>query len=261
MKNKNTLIVNHLKSILKSKWVKALSVLCTANESFSGTQYQTVLAFIHVKDPLFEKLLNILAVSSNFWFYHTFFVTVQRRGHITVLFFGTMFCWHTETRANYWQKQRSQSPDFHGSCNGSKKYINYKAHRSLITARSLRQLSLSCCTAKTLNPCSVVSLWIMPALLCLPPSLCLLLFLLFLPCEHWCTGTDEWGSSTPELKLSAPRSCTLERRKAGLHIICFIFYFCFITRGTCRRVCSVVFFMHCYISFPPMHTSQEQLWF
>lgn len=33
-------------------------------------------------------------------------------------------------------------------------------------------------------------------------------------------------SCAPELRLSTPQSCTLERRKAGLHIICLIFYFC-----------------------------------
>lgn len=69
-------------------------------------------------------------------------------------------------------EQRSQSPDF----NGSKQHCKCNAHRSLVTAHCLRHLRLSCCTEKTLNPCSIVGLWITPTLLCLPPSLSLLLF-------------------------------------------------------------------------------------
>lgn len=37
--------------------------------------------------------------------------------------------------------------------------------------------------------------------------------------------------SRAALLLSAPQSCTLERRKAGLHITCFIFYFCYRQRN------------------------------
>lgn len=94
----------------------------------------------------------------------------------------------------------------------------------------------------------------------LPPTILLLTpsFLLFLPCEHQRSGTDEWGDSTLELRLSTPQSCTLESKNAGLHIICFIFYFCCCQRNMHKG-------LNCLNSSSPvLHIGKEQLcsnWF
>lgn len=96
----------------------------------------------------------------------------------------------------------------------------YKAHRGLVTAQ--RQLCLSYYTAKTLNPQSTDSLWIISASSASPS---IHSFLIFLPCEHQSSGTNEWWSGSPELRLSAPQSCTPERRKSrtSYHMLHFLF--------------------------------------
>lgn len=168
-----------------------------------------------------------------------------------------MFFWHNKTRVQYVQEQRSQSPESHGSSVSS---INHTgglltAHRTTDNCVCLSILQ------KHKIPEVLGRLWIIPALLCLPPSLRSILLPPLPPLwtsEVWHTRSREQRSRAAHWALRNPAPWRGEKQD-------FISYASFsisaIARGICRRVSSVVFLMRCYTSSPLMHTSQEQLCF
>lgn len=138
-------------------------------------------------------------------------------------------CWYKKSSKLSASPKKSQVSYFHGSWSqGTISRIKHTRVCGLVTAHRLRStlpFLLYCKKTESLKYSSFLNNSSPP----LPPS-ARSVFLPILPGEHQRSGTDKRASSPPELWLSA-QSCTLEGRKAGLHTMFFVFYFCYCQRN------------------------------